>query len=159
VSLRAMRDASGQTLVEFALAATVFILFMMGTADVGMLLFSRATLQNAVRTAARFAITGNCGGSNCFVNGPQDRLNVIEQTVTSYSFAFTPTVSVQCVQGACPAYAGDGTNNAGGPGDTVKVSATYTYHPFVIAKFFSGGSYTYTVSSSFKNESFPPPSS
>jgi Flp pilus assembly protein TadG len=143
----------------------MLILFLFGTLDFGYLLFARATMQNAVRTAARYAVTGNCGanggaGSNCFVNGPQDRLNVILQTVNTFCFSVQPvTVSVQCVQGYCPGYAGQGGNNAGGPGDTVKVSATYTYHPIVIAKFFSGGAYTFTVSSSFKNEAFAPPAS
>jgi Flp pilus assembly protein TadG len=159
-----MKDTSGQTMVESAVAATILLLFVFGSFDFGYLMFSRATLQNAVRTAARYAVTGNCGanggaGSNCFVNGPQDRLNVILQTVTSYSFSVNPvTVSVQCVQGSCPGYAGQGSNNAGGPGDTVKVSATYTYHPSLLSRFFSGGAYTFTVSSSFKNEAFPPPS-
>jgi len=159
-----MKDTSGQTLVESALSATVLILFIFGSLDIGCLFFAKVTLQNAVRTAARYAITGNCGtnggvGSNCFVTGPQDRLNVILQTVTNYSFSVRPVVvSVQCVQGSCPAAAGQGSNNAGGPGDTVKVSATYTYYPIILGQFFDGGSYTFTVSSSFKNEAFPPPS-
>jgi len=159
-----MKDNSGQTITECAIAATMLILFIFGSLDFGFLLFARATLQNAVRTAARYAVTGNCGtnggaGANCFVNGPNSRLNVILQTVTSYSFSIRPvTVSVQCVQGYCPAYAGQGSNNAGGPGDTVKISATYTYHPVVLGQFFTGGAYTFTVSSSFKNEAFPPPS-
>src|SRR5208282_564450 len=122
--------------------------------------YAKLTLQNAVRQAGRYAITGNCGDpGSCFVNGPADRLNTIFQTMTTYSFNLNPTVTVTCILGTCPSYAGSGGNNAGGPGDTVKISATYTFYPLITGKFFSGGSYTFTVTSTFKNEPFSPPSS
>jgi Flp pilus assembly protein TadG len=159
------KDDSGQSMVESALSGALLFLFFFAVLDVGFLFYSKVTLQNAVRTAGRYAITGNCGtdggpGSNCFVTSPQDRLNVILQTVTTYAFNLQPvTISVQCIQGACPGYAGQGANNAGGPGDVVQISATYTYHPIIMGQFFTGGAYTFTVSSTYKNEQFSPPAS
>jgi TadE-like protein len=155
-------EDSGQTLVEFALTATILLLLIFTTFDFAFLFYAKVTLQNAVRQAARYAITGNCGtdggpGSNCFVNGPGDRLHVILQTVNTYSFGLNPTVTVQCIQGACPGYAGGGGNNAGGPGDTVKIAAQYTRGFLIIGRFFPSGAYNFTVSSSYKNESFAPP--
>ena len=54
------------------------------------------------------------------------------------------------------------TGNAGGPGDTVQITATYTWYPFVITRFvptmFPGGKYTFSVTSTFVNEPFAPPS-
>jgi len=163
--IRNLREAgqSAQSLVEFAITATAFLFVIFATIDFAFLFYAKVTLQNAVRQAGRYAITGNCGanglpGSNCFVNGPGDRLNIIMQTVSDYSFGLNPTVTVSCISGTCPGYAGGtGANNAGGPGDTVQISAQYTWYPLVLARIFAGGSYTFTVSSTFRNESFAPP--
>jgi hypothetical protein len=152
---------SGQTLLEFAISATVFFLLIFATLDFGFLFFAKVTLQNAVRQAGRYAITGNCGSGNCFGTGG-NRLPTIIQTVSDYSFFLNPTVTVACVSGTCPGYAGGGTgnpgSNAGGPDDFVKITATYVWNPFLISQFFTGGSYTLTVSSTFQNEAFAPPS-
>ncbi len=157
-SLRLGSD-SGQTMVETAFCATIFLLFMFGTISLGYLYYTKVTLQNAVRQAARYAITGNCSSGNCLDGGQGsgDRLNTIINTVTQYSFNLNPTVMVSCT-GTCPGYSGSGTENAGGPGDTVQITATYTWSPVFIMKWFPSGGYTYTVSSTFKNELFPPPS-
>jgi Flp pilus assembly protein TadG len=150
---------SGQTMVETALCATIFLLFMFGTISFGYLYYTKVTLQNAVRQAGRYAVTGNCSSGNCFDNGQGsgDRLNTIIQTVKQYSFNLNPTVNVQCI-GTCNGAYGSGTENAGGPGDTVMISAQYTYTPVFIMKWFPSGGYTFTVSSTFQNELFPPPS-
>jgi Flp pilus assembly protein TadG len=161
---RRAHSESGSTMVETALCATLFLLFLFGVINFGYLFYSRVTLQNAVRQAARYAITGNCSSGTCLDSGKGtgDRLNTIIQTVKNYSFNLSPTVTVTCIQGSCPGYSGDGTNNAGGPGDVVQVSATYTFSPVVIMNFIPKLSsvfpYTYTVSASFRNELFPPPS-
>jgi hypothetical protein len=163
-------NQSGQTMVEFALVASAFLLLIFGMFDLAFFYYTRVTLQNAVRQGARYAITGNCSnpGSGCFSNinggggGSGDRLNSIVNTVVSYSFGLITTsqVSVVC-SGACLGYYGNGgTNNAGGPGDTVRIAVTYTWQPWIISKFVPrfGTSFPYTVSSTFRNEQFPPAS-
>ncbi len=58
----------------------------------------------------------------------------------------------------CQDYGGGCPNGAGGPGDVVTITVTYPYHFMTgpIGAFFPGKSYTLTVSSTFKNESFSP---
>lgn len=156
---------SGQALVEFAMAVTVFLLLVFATIDFGYFYFVKVSLQNAVRQAGRYGITGNCtAGSNCFGSGSTNRYNSIVQVALNYSFGFitASNVTITCLPppigltGGCPAYGG----GAGGPGDTVMITATYTWNPITgwVAKFFTKGSYTFSVSATFKNESFPPPS-
>lgn len=165
-ALRLVRSSeSGQSMLEFAITASVFFLLFFAVVDFGFFFFAKLTMQNAVRQAGRYAITGNCGsGGNCFNKGSQNgnRLPIILQTVSDFSFFLNPTVTVTCVSGACPGYAGGGGNNAGGPGDVVQVTAQYTWNPFVVTRFiptmFPGGHYTFSVSSIFKNEPFAPPS-
>lgn len=162
--MRAKPGESGQALVEFALAVTIFLLLLFATIDFGYLYFVKVTLQNAVRQAGRYAITGNCtGGSNCFGGGSSDRYNSIVQVALKYSFGFisSANLTITCLPppigqvGGCPGYAG----GAGGPGDTVMITATYTWTPVtaLVSKFFTKGVYTYSVSSTFKNEFFAPP--
>ena len=164
--IRAKPADSGQTLVEFAIAAMVFLLLLFATIDFGYFYYVKVTLQNAVRQAGRYAITGNCSaGTNCFVGGTTNRYNSIIQVALTYSFGLitASNVSITCLPppigltGGCPSYAG----GAGGPGDTVMITATYTWHPVtaLVSKFFNNGVYTFSVSATFKNESFPPPAS
>ena len=51
---------SGQTLVEFALALMILLVLVFGTMDFANLFYHKLTLQNAVRQAGRYAITGQC---------------------------------------------------------------------------------------------------
>lgn len=156
-SLVGRRVDSGQALVEFALSASMFILFLFAIIDFGFLFYSKLTLQNAVRTAGRYAITGNCDSGNCYDNGNNgNRLQTILNTVQTYSFGLSPAVWVHCV-GTCGSTYGNGGNNAGGPGDTIQIQATYVFRPVITGRFFSGGTYTIVVSSSYKNEIFQPP--
>jgi len=142
--------------------------------DFGFLFYAKVTLQNAVRTAARYAITGNCSDpmGNCFTSGSMNRYNTIVQTVQTFSFAVPPTaIRVTCISGSCPSYSNCGQNctgNAGGPSDTIMIAADYTFNPIFIGSIMQGkwvsgngsnGSYMFTVSATFKNEPFPPPSS
>jgi hypothetical protein len=53
---------------------------------------------------------------------------------------------------------GGGSGSAGGPGDTLTVSLTTNLQLItpIVLKFFNNGTYTFTVSVSFKNEPFSP---
>ena len=63
------RNDSGQALVEIAISLSIFLLLAMGTIDFAILFNHKLTLQNAVRQAGRYAITGQChsgaNGSPC----------------------------------------------------------------------------------------------
>ena len=49
------RDESGVTVVEFALVAPTFLLLLMGTLDIGQMVYAQSVLNGAVQTAARDA--------------------------------------------------------------------------------------------------------
>jgi len=158
-----VRDDAGGSLVECAFACSILLLIVFSIFDFAFMCYAKATMQNAVRTAARYAITGNCSNptSGCFSGtNQQNRLDTIVNLVTSYSWAFTPTVTVTCVQGTCATAYGSGSNNAGGPGDLVQVSASYVYSPVMLSHIpGTPPTYTFHVSSTFRNELFPPPGS
>lgn len=157
MSVKYKPNDSGQSIVEMAFAITVFLSLLMTTVDFGWMFSNKLTLQNAVRQAGRYAITGQCIGSSgsCSVS----RYNSILQTVESYSLGLITThnassdVTISCINqgGGCP-------NGAGGPGDIVTITVTYPY-PFVtpfLAPLFHNHSYTIKVSAAFTNEPFPP---
>jgi hypothetical protein len=102
-------------------------------------------LQNAVRQAGRYAITGQAmSGVN--------RYSSILQTVSNYTqgVANSGNTTVCSNTGGC--------GNAGGPGDVVTVTVTFNYkfHTPLLRVFFTNGQYPIKVSSSFANEAFPP---
>ncbi|MWV28656.1 TadE/TadG family type IV pilus assembly protein [Aurantiacibacter rhizosphaerae] len=49
------RDESGVTVVEFALIAPTFLLLLMGTLDIGQMVYAQSVLNGAVQVAARDA--------------------------------------------------------------------------------------------------------
>jgi Flp pilus assembly protein TadG len=51
-------DQRGSTLIEFAFAAPLVILMIVGTMEFGMIMFVSTLMESALRDAARFGITG-----------------------------------------------------------------------------------------------------
>jgi len=151
------RNDSGQALVEFAFSIGIFLLLVWGTIEFGNMFNTKSTLQNAVRQAGRYAVTGQCigGAGTCTESRYNSIITKLEGASDGYinSSNAANDVTITCTNagGGCP-------DGAGGPADLVTITVTYPY-PFVtgpIAKFFSGGAYTIKVSSSYKNEQFPP---
>ena len=139
------RADSGQTLVEFAISATIFLLLVLVIIDFSFLYFAKLTLQNAARQGGRYAITGQS------MQG-QTRQASIMQTIQDFGLGFASSSNTTICSKA------GGCGSGGGPGDTVTITITYPYKFItpVAAQFFTNGSYTITVSASFKNEPFPP---
>jgi Flp pilus assembly protein TadG len=143
----------GGALVETALCLSVFFLLVMGTMDFGYMFSTKVTIQNAVRQAGRYAITGQCiqGTNGCSENRYQSILTTAENASLGNLTASDITITCTNNGGGCPTL-------AGGPGDIVTIKATYPYHFMTgpIGAFFTNGSYTLTESASFTNEAFPP---
>jgi Flp pilus assembly protein TadG len=151
-------NESGQALVEIAFSLGIFPLLVWGTIEFGTMYSYKVTLQNAVRQAGRYAITGQCtSGNNCTA---ADRYNAIIEILEGTSQGLINSnnvgdVAITCTNlgGGCP------VGGAGGPGDEIVITVTYPYQ-FVtgpITRFFPSG-YTITVASSVTNEMFPPAS-
>ena len=56
---RLLRDPTGATAIEFAIVAPVFLLLMLGTANIGQMLYGKILLNGAVEQAARSSSTEN----------------------------------------------------------------------------------------------------
>jgi Flp pilus assembly protein TadG len=146
------RSQSGQSLVEFALVAPVFFLLVFGVLDFGRLFFTQMTLQHALREAGRFAVTGNTIDPDGAGPLPsKSRIDSIKQIATQSAAGINVT--------GMEISSGGVTNNAGGPDETVTVSLRTELRlitPIIGRYFGPDGIYTFTVSTTFKNEPFPP---
>ena len=129
----------------------IFLLLLFAVVDFARLFYVEMTLQNAVREAGRYAITGNHEPDPSHPGKNLSRVQSIQQVAQKQSMGLdVSNLQIVSVNG--------GTGNAGGPGDTVTISLTTNLHLLtpVIARFFNHGVYTFTVSVAFKNEPFPP---
>ena len=150
-------NESGQALVEVAISLSIFLLLAMGTVDFAFLFNNKLTLQNAVRQAGRYAITGNCitTPTGCSLSRYNSILQTLENSSTGLlnSSNVGSDVTISCINqgGGCP-------NPAGGPGDVVTIQVAYPYNFItpLIAPFFRNRPLTINVSSTFTNEPFPP---
>ena len=148
---RIAHSTRGTTLVEFALVLPVFVLLMFAVADFARLFYIEMTLQNAVREAGRYAITGNHQPDPNHHGQNLSRVQSIQYVAQQEAMGLdVSNLQIVSVVG--------GKGSAGGPGDTVTISLTTNLHPVtpVIAQFFTNGVYTFTVSVAFRNEPFPP---
>ena len=154
---RQISDESGQGLIETALSLSLLLMLIMVTIDFGYMFSTRLTLQNAVRQAGRYAITGQCVQSNgaCSLTRYNSVIQTLETAslgvVNSSNAGSIVTISCNNQGGGCP-------NNAGGPGDLVTISVNYPYRFLspALAPFFRQHSYTIKVSAAYTNEIFPP---
>ena len=144
------RSTRGSSLVEFALVLPMFLLMLFAVVDFARLFFVQMTLQNAVREAGRYAITGNHKPDPDHADKNLSRLASITQVAQKEAMGLdVSNLQIISVNG--------GKGNAGGPGDTVTISLTTDLKLLTpVAQFFNKGIYTFTVSVSFKNEPFPP---
>jgi Flp pilus assembly protein TadG len=150
---RPRRGRHGQSLVEFAMVVPLFFLLLFGIIDIGRVLFVQMTLQNAVRQAGRFAITGNhlTQGTNIL-----SRVQSIAQIAQQAAVGLVLDPASIYINGQSSTNA---TATAGGPRTPVTVSLTAHLQIItpLIGKYFGPkGIYTFTVSTTFLNEPFPP---
>lgn len=145
------RSCQGQALFEIAVVLMTFFLFTFALMDFSWLMFNQMNMQDAVREAGRYAATGNHLTNPA--GGTFDRYtsitNVLDSAATNS--AYITGVTISSVAG--------GAGSAGGPGDTVTITAVCAIPMLTtsIGKFFgTDNKYHFTVRASFKNEPFPP---
>ncbi len=120
--------ARGQALSEFAIVVPVFLLILLGIFETGRFIFNYEALNNATREGARYAIVH---GDNSFCPSgppPPGHTNACDpsgsrvlQRVRDTAYGIAPADVV-------PSATWDPNNRRG---NTVKVTATYTYTSFV----------------------------
>ena len=145
-----LRDDGGATM-EFAIVATVLFTVMFGCFEFACLMYGQITLQNAVRTAGRYAMTGN------HLPDPNNPGHTLSRAASITQVAQQAAMGLDVSNIQISSVLG-GTNNAGGPGDTVTISLTANLPLMtaLIGQYFAHGTYTTTVSATFRNEPFPP---
>jgi Flp pilus assembly protein TadG len=155
------RLAKGQSAVEFAIVAPLFFLLLFAVLDYGYMFFAQMNVQQAIDDGGRYASTGNhltvvTGGVPTTLSRLQSIINTIQSDIS------VPGINVQSNLVVCSATGGcsntGGSAPAGGPEDTVTLTLTTSLPLFTpaLAALFSGGVYTFTASTSFKNEPFNP---
>jgi Flp pilus assembly protein TadG len=140
-----VRGNSGQSLVEFAISLLTFLVLIFAVMDFSYLFLVKLTLQNAVRQAGRYAITGQS------MTG-QSRYNSILLTATNTSLGLANSSNTSICGGST------GCGSGGGPLDTVTITITYPY-PFItpfLGTAFKSRTYNIKVSETYKNEPFSP---
>lgn len=67
--LGVMADQAGVTIIEFAIVAPVFLLMLVGTLDIGQMVYGKAILNGAVQAAARTSSleTGDTSAADAMV--------------------------------------------------------------------------------------------
>src|SRR5271165_6123926 len=148
---RKAASARGSSIIEFAVVVPAFFLLLFALLDFSRLFYVQLTLQNAVRQAGRYAITGNHIADPNHPGQNLSRVNFIIQVAQNAAQGLdVSAIQVSSLNG--------GQGSAGGPGDTVTISLTTKLKLMtgLVAQFFKHDTYTFTVSVSFKNESFPP---
>jgi len=170
-----LKLAKGQTAVEFAMVSVLFFMLLFLVMDYGWLMFAQMNVQQAVDEGGRYASTGQGGGTGngtrvgAIIAYIQSQISVPGVNASNITICSTPSGG-----GASTCYTGSSSGNptnseaAGGPKATVTISLTSTLPllastlPLLgqnntIGSFspFPTG-YTFTSSTTFKNEPFKP---
>lgn len=136
--LKKLRSSKAQSLVELSLTLPILLILVFGIIDFGLGMRSYISLANSVREGARFAAVGNPAGDPSDCDGVTSDTVYGRLCITTGGLDLTElTPSVTYPSGI-------------GPGNSVVVSADYTYN-FVtplgdMLDFFSGGTFPTTIS-------------
>lgn len=126
---RSRRHDGGQALAEFALVLPIVFLIIFGIVDLSRAMESYVAIQEAARSAARYAVTGR---TDCSGVSTQTRMNCIthEVAVLTASLNNASSITTSVESWAYPTYADPPTpNSAGNQCDDVQVTVRYNYRP------------------------------
>ncbi len=153
--LNAISRRTGQAAVEMTVGFILFFSFFMAIVEFSHLLYSKVTLQHALRTAGRYMVTGKTGtsGGNPV---PRDQMihdvfcaNVVAAGVQCPALG-TSNFQFTCLGGPC-------SQPGGGSDQTVVVTVNLSkpsLMPF-FSRFFPSGGVPFQLSTTWKNEPFP----
>ena len=119
------REDRGDSLVEFALIAFMFVMVLAGVVEVGRMVLVYNTIANAAREGTRYAIVHGAD-QTVSASGPGNPCTCtdVKTVVTNFASAGLINTSAMTITVAYP----NGNNTAGSP---VTVKVLYTYDPFV----------------------------
>lgn len=149
----------GAAAVEFAIAAPIFLLLLMGTFEFGRYYYVQHTIQFGTREGTRLALVGRTLNDE---NGnPLSREQSIRKMIRDHvRYAVDPDEVLISIYAVDPGYSDpggwEGQSNPGNPGQYMRVRTRYSYRfitPF-IGEFFPGGVNVIQAQSTYRNELF-----
>lgn len=145
----------GQSVVELAVMMPVLALLLVGALDLGRVFFYYVGLSNAVKEGALFGIhepaaVAASGLSSQFLNPDPDNIKYhVKQESPSYLNLQDSQITVTCYSGTSttviPCAVPSGQTGAAASGDTIAVTATYTFSPITKQLMGVFGSSTLTI--------------
>jgi hypothetical protein len=151
--MESKKGIRGATAVEFALVLPLFVLLMLGIIDFGRYFFVQHTVQFATREGTRLALVG---GTLPNMSRIESIITKIEESAGLANLSGLE-ISVFPITGYSDPMGWENRQDAGGPGQFMRVRTRYTYQfltPF-IGDFFSNGVNIIQASSTYRNEGFP----
>ena len=123
---RRARGEGGKALVEFALVAMVFLLFVFGIIDFSRAYQSWVTVQHAAREGARYGVTGR---TDCDIASPTRAglHRVRGQAGHGWLYGAPNNVTVSVKSWEYPAYTTEHDGSAGNQCDALEVSVHYDF--------------------------------
>lgn len=148
------KSKKGQAILEFTLAFPIFIFFFFAIVEFSYLFYVKLTLQHALREAGRYMITGRTmkDDEGTSVSRSKAVLEVFCNHLIGTGLScpdLGPQFNITCLDGPC-------SEPAGGPGQTVMVTATFEKAPFtpLIASLLPQGAASFQLSTTWKIEPF-----
>jgi Flp pilus assembly protein TadG len=147
--------AEGQAVVELTFAFILFFTMFMAVVEFSHLLYTKLTLQHALRSAGRYMITGRTGQDSQGQNIPRDQMihnvfcaNLVATGVQCPSLG--SSFQFVCVGSPC-------TAPGGGAEQVVMVTVSLNKPPLIPfgSQFLPSGGFPFQLSTTWKNEPFP----
>jgi Flp pilus assembly protein TadG len=149
----------GGTTIEFAMTALIFLVLLMAIIDFSYMFFVNLTMQHAVREGARYALTGQSDLDPNPQGTAQDRCDATIARIKDASMGFFDRASSVVVFKTVNS---DGSitpvpSNSCAAANQIIVITVNCELPLIsplIQPFFPNGKYTFSASSTMKNEAF-----
>jgi hypothetical protein len=155
MQLRSGKCQRGQAVVELTFAFLIFMTIFYAIIEFSHLLYTKVTLQNALRAAGRYMVTGRTGQDGSGNPIPRDQMiynvfcaNIIAVGIpcpSGSNFLFT------CLDPPTPSCSG------GEPEQTVMVTVNLSKPALIpfFSQFFPTGGVPFTLSTTWRNEPYP----
>ena len=154
------RRHCGSAVVEFAIAASLFFMLLFSIIDFSYLFWVNLTMQHAVREGTRYAVTGRSDLDPDPNPSATDRCNAATAKIRDESMGLfdrlSSTVVFKTVNAATGATTTLGGSSCYGAGQIIMIQVLCEAEPLspFARAFFPLGKYTFSVSSTMRNEAF-----
>jgi hypothetical protein len=154
MSLQSIKCQRGQAVVELTFSFLIFITTFFAIIEFSHLLYTKVSLQNALREAGRYMVTGRTGQDVNGNNIPRDQM--VHDVFCANVFA----VGIPCpnigssFQFIC--LDGTGCPPGGGPDQTVMVTVTLAKPALIplFDRFFPTGGFPFQLHTTWRNEPY-----